>query len=275
MFEADLVKATESQRIEFMEKLTAFLACNKGGVPALVGTQRERMIKELSGNHDPYQELKSGSNALAKKLLPLADMLYTLCDNKLEALIRIAAAANSMEFGVKGHNFDNDSFGAVFSATLDGPLDGDLEAVKDLLLKFKRILYITDNAGEVIFDLFVVDRLIKMGYEVVIASKSEPILNDVTAKEISKMTKVHVIESSDVVGLSLERSSDDLRRFLSDPTWLIIAKGMGNYETISEFEDEFRGRLIYILRAKCEPVARSLKVKKGTLVVRPLMNKEN
>jgi uncharacterized protein with ATP-grasp and redox domains len=275
MFEADLVKATESQRIEFMEKLTAFLACNKGGVPALVGTQRERMIKELSGNHDPYQELKSGSNALAKKLLPLADMLYTLCDNKLEALIRIAAAANSMEFGVKGHNFDNDSFGAVFSATLDGPLDGDLEAVKDLLLKFKRILYITDNAGEVIFDLFVVDRLIKMGYEVVIASKSEPILNDVTAKEISKMTKVPVIESSDVVGLSLERSSDDLRRFLSDPTWLIIAKGMGNYETISEFEDEFRGRLIYILRAKCEPVARSLKVKKGTLVVRPLMNKEN
>jgi len=48
----------------------------------------------------------------------------------------------------------------------------------------------------------------------------------------------------------------------------VISKGMGNFETLSEFEAQLSGRLVYIMRAKCEPVARALGVPKGTLVVK-------
>jgi hypothetical protein len=41
---------------------------------------------------------------------------------------------------------------------------------------------------------------------------------------------------------------------------------MGYYETISEFQDKLKGRLIYVFRAKCLPVAQSAGVKKGDLV---------
>jgi uncharacterized protein with ATP-grasp and redox domains len=57
---------------------------------------------------------------------------------------------------------------------------------------------------------------------------------------------------------------------LFDPDWLVLSKGMGNFETMSEFDEKLRGRFIYILRAKCEPVATQMNVPKGTLVAKSI-----
>lgn len=104
-----------------------------------------------------------------------------------------------------------------------------------------------------------------MGKHVVIGPKSEPILNDVTADELRDLTDHEIVPTGGVVGVSLEDIKPDARRLLFDPEWLIISKGMGNFETISEFEDLLKGRLVYILRAKCEPVARANNVNRGSL----------
>lgn len=258
----------EERSREVMEELVGAIARQAGGVPALVGTDRERIVKRVSEDPDPYRRLKAESNLLAKSLLPLAEQFYMSSPDRTEALIRIAAAANSMEFGVKGHDFDNHTFGEVFSKTLRERLDGGLECVKELLSSFQRIYYLTDNAGEVVFDLFVVERLEEMGKSVIMGPKAEPVLNDVTAEELQGLAGRRMVATGDVVGLSRERSSPQSLALLDDPDVLIIAKGMGNFETISEFENDMRGRLVYILRAKCLPVARHLGVAKGTLVVR-------
>ncbi|HWQ19584.1 MAG TPA: ARMT1-like domain-containing protein, partial [Methanotrichaceae archaeon] len=171
-FECDLVFGSDEEKRAAMEELLDFMAVHKGGVPALVGTERERIIKRRSGNFDPYLVLKAGSNSLAVQLLPMARKLYAEAENKMEALVRIAAAANSMEFGVKGHNFDNETFGRVFEEILHEKLNGDLPQVQERLKSFDKILYLTDNAGEVIFDLFVVEKLKGMGKRVVMGSKS-------------------------------------------------------------------------------------------------------
>jgi hypothetical protein len=244
------------------------MACHKGGVPALVGTEREVIIKRLSGNPDPYFYLKSEENRLARSLLPVARQFYKDSENKLGALVRIVAAANSMEFGVKGHDFDNSTFGQVFGDTLAENLHGDLGEVKRRLSSFDNVLYLTDNAGEVVFDLLLIEKLKDMGKRVVMASKSEPILNDVTAEELCSMTDNEVIATGPVVGTTLENLSQEALSLLSNDDWLVISKGMGNFETLSEFEAQLSGRLVYIMRAKCEPVARALGVPKGTLVVK-------
>jgi uncharacterized protein with ATP-grasp and redox domains len=269
-FESDLVFSDDAPKKEVMEDLLDFMACHKAGVPALVGTERERIIKRKSGRADPYRDLKDGSNRVAEKLIPVAREFYEQSENKLEALIRIAAAANSMEFGVKGHDFDNSTFALVFSETLQERLAGDLNEVKRRLEAFANVFYLTDNCGEMVFDLFVVEKLEEMGKRVVIGSKSEPILNDVTAEEISALTKTKVVPTGPVVGTTMEDSSPEALKLLQDESWLILAKGMGNFETMSEYDDQLKGRLIYVMRAKCEPVAMVVGVPRGTLVVKPV-----
>jgi damage-control phosphatase, subfamily I len=269
-FEADLVLKTEAEKTQAMEELLAFMADNKGGVPALVGTQREVIIKRRSKNVDPYHDLKSEANQVAEALLPAAERFYSQSKDKLEALIRIAAAANSMEFGVKGHNFENATFGKVFCDILGENLYWDLSEIKKRLERFENILYLTDNSGEAIFDLFVIEKLKEMGKRVVIASKSEPILNDVTAYEMRSFTDNKVIPAGPVVGTWLDEITPELSAFLFDKDWLVISKGMGNFETMSEYDCRLVGRLIYILRAKCEPVAAALGVAKGSLVAKAI-----
>lgn len=274
-FEADLVFSDDRDKKEALEELLDFMACHKGGVPALVGTQRERIIKRRSLKEDPYKELKAESNRVAEQLLPMARQFYADSTNKIEALIRIAAAANSMEFGVKGHDFDNSTFAQVFAKTLHERLEGDLDEVDRLLYSFDKMFYLTDNSGEVVFDLFVIEKLREMGKTVVIGSKSEPVLNDITADEVRDMTKddkaIAIVPTGSVVGTSLEDLSPDAFALMQKQDWLIFSKGMGNFETISEYQDRLKGRLIYALRAKCEPVAMELGVAKGTLVVKPVI----
>jgi uncharacterized protein with ATP-grasp and redox domains len=269
-FECDLVFSKEDEKKAAMEELLDYMACHIGGVPALVGTERENIIKRRSGNPDPYQRLKEESNRVAADLLPLAEEFYEKADDKIEALIRIAAAANSMEFGVKGHDYDNSTFAGVFLNTLSEKLHGDIGEVKRRLGSFSNIFYLTDNCGEVVFDLFVIGKLERMGKRVVVGSKSEPVLNDVTVEEISAMTEINVIPTGNVVGTALERLEPEACSLLFDPSWLILSKGMGNFETISEFEERLAGHLIYIMRAKCEPVAMVIGVPKGTLVAKSI-----
>jgi len=269
-FESDLVFAGDQEKKEAMEELLDYMAAHKGGVPALVGTERERIIKRRSNNPDPYREFKDESNRVAMDLLPLAAKFYEKAEDKIEALIRIAAAANSMEFGVKGHDYDNSTFAGVFLDTLNEKLYGDLEEIKGRLERFDNIFYLTDNNGEVVFDLFVIARLEEMGKRVVVGSKSEPVLNDVTVPEFKAMSCVQAIPTGDVVGTALEFLPDEARSLLFDPCWLILSKGMGNFETITEYEKMLAGRLIYIMRAKCEPVATAVGAPRGSLVARPV-----
>ena len=265
-FECDMLFSEEEEKRAAVEELLDYMARHKGGVSALVGTERERIIKRRSNNPDPYRKFKDESNQVAKDLLPVAEEFYEKADDKIEALIRIAAAANSMEFGVKGHDFDNKTFAGVFSDTLNEKLYGDIKEIKERLKSFSNIFYLTDNNGEVVFDLFVIDRLEEMGKRIVVGSKSEPVLNDVTVSELRSMSRVEAVPTGDVVGTALEFLSDEARSLLLDPGWLILSKGMGNYETISEYEETLAGRLIYIMRAKCEPVAAAVGAPRGSLV---------
>jgi damage-control phosphatase, subfamily I len=269
-FESDLVFQTDAEKKAAVEELLDFMASHKGGVPALVGTQRELIIKRRCGRPDPYEELKRESNLVATGLLPVARQFFEESDNKIEAMVRIAAAANSMEFGVKGHDYDNSTFGLVFASILHEKLEGDLEEVERRLKLFQNIFYLTDNTGEIIFDLFVIEKLRELGKMIVIGSKSEPILNDVTAEEVRNMSSNPVLPTGAVVGTTLEDIGPEASKLLFDPDWLVISKGMGNFETMSEFDEMLKGRLIYVFRAKCEPVAMKIGVPKGTLVVKSI-----
>jgi uncharacterized protein with ATP-grasp and redox domains len=271
-FECDLAFGNDERgKIKALAEVAKFAAekINENTVPALIGTERGRIITDVSGVVDPYEELKRESNKAGREILPLALRFYKESDDKLISLMKLAAAANSMEYGVRGHSFDEKRFASEFSEILKENVAGDIQTAKEAIQRFSKILYLLDNAGEVIIDKFVIDELVAMGKKVIASPKSKPVINDVTAGELIELGFKHenIVSSGAFVGVSLEEAPEEFLKLLFDPEYLIVAKGMGNYETLSEFEDRLRGRLVYIFRAKCLSVAESARVVKGTLVI--------
>jgi uncharacterized protein with ATP-grasp and redox domains len=278
--ESALVFTRDEERIralaEFISFLSAHLVDRDLRTPPFYGTERARIIQRLSGVCDPHEAAKRISNAVARSLLREARSFYEAAADQLEALVRIAAVANSMEYGVKGYAYRDDRFKRDFMQTLHAPLRWDRAAVLSALRAREKILYLTDNAGEIVFDALVIEKLQSWGKEVVIVPKSAPVLNDATIEDLQVAglatgeSPCRVIPTGASIGLILEEAEPAFLEVFRDERYLVIAKGMGHYETISEFDthaDEcLKGRLLYILRAKCEPVARALEVQRGDLV---------
>ena len=270
-YECDLVFRDEKKKIETLRELFKFISANLSpeSVPAYLGTNRERIVKRMSGVSDPYKNLKIKSDAVAKKLLPLAVRFYDRAGDKTDALVRIMATANSMEYGVMGYKFDASKFEKEFNRILRERLLSNNKKIKVALGKYKKILYLTDNCGEIVFDIFAARKLGEMGKEVTLAPKSEPVLNDATVDDLKRLGyRGKMIPCGSFVGVSLEEASKEFLNALRSPDTFVIAKGMGHYEMVSEFEDKLKGRLLYVLRAKCEPVARATGVKRGELVAK-------
>jgi len=82
--------------------------------------------------------------------------------------------------------------------------------------------------------------------------------------------EIKVVATGNVVGTALEHLEPEARALLFNPSWLILSKGMGNFETMSEYDEMLTGRLIYLMRAKCEPVAVAIGVPKGSLVAKSI-----
>ncbi len=269
-FECDIVLNEDDKKINALKEVIAMVGKDllPDTVPAQLGTERERIIKRRSGKKDPYEKLKDLSNKLALQKLGIAERFHEKSDDKIKSLIKIAATSNLMEYGVKGHEYGK-RFEEDFEKSLEDGIANDLDLIKTALEKYDRILYLTDNCGEVVFDRFVCQKLALMGKEITVAPKSEPIIDDATIEDLKKIGfDFPVVPSGAYVGLSLDEAPEDFLDLFWDSRYLIIAKGMGYYETLSEFEDRLKGRLIYVLTAKCQPVADSIGVERGSLVSR-------
>jgi hypothetical protein len=272
-YECNLAFTEERKKMDVLSELLRFISANLDNdtVPAFIGTARDRIIKKHSGR-DPYEDLKRKSNEVAMRLLGDAKEFYLSNDkNKMELLLRIAAAANSMEYGIRGHLYDHETFHETFKSTLRENLIGNITGIEHAIESHAKILYLTDNAGEIVFDAFVIEELVKRGKDVVVSPRSNPVMNDATVNnldEIGYKYKHSVMPNGSYVGISLEGASEEFLDLFWDAEYLVLAKGMGNYETISEFDDELRSRLIYVLMAKCESVASDIGVKKGELVAK-------
>jgi len=277
-FECDIAFSSEEEKLAAFKEIAEFASNNldTGIIPALIGTQRGRIIAKLSGKEDFYKELKEESSKTAEKLLPVAEKYYNRSRNKIHALLKIAAAANSMEFGVRGHSFNFNDFRHELEKMLSEDIEGNSKEAENLLKRYRNVLYLLDNAGEVLFDKFIAEKLTKLGKKVIISPKSAPVINDITLKDLKKLkifnsSNFKIVPNGAFVGISFEEAPKKFLKLLFNKKYLIFAKGMGNYETLSERENKFKGRLIYVLRAKCLPVASSIGVERGRLVVKAVI----
>jgi len=243
--------------------------------PAMMHTYAFRLVQKITGNNDPFAQLKRESNRIAMKLSPLLrDELARLSFREAFRFAALGAiCGNSIDFEVEGYEVTMGDLEKSLMKCLRGKLTiDDTPKLMDALSKANRVLYLLDNAGEIAFDKIFIE-FITSNYPVKVLAvvKSAPVLNDATMEDALQVELNSVAEvittGSSSIGLNLDECSEEFLRHL-EVVDLIIAKGQGYYESVTEIENILRKPIVYMLRAKCLAVAKSLNVHPGANIIK-------
>ncbi len=231
--------------------------------PPVIGQQIHRLVRELVGIEDPYRKIKKQFNEIALKLYPKLRKFIFESEDMLAMAIRLAIAGNIIDFGLNSTLQETELEETISQCLSDKFEDMQLELFRSAVNDAKDILYLADNAGEIIFDRLLIEQLPIEKVTVVV--KGKPIINDATMEDavLAGLPKiVEVIDNgSDGPGTILESCSNTFRcRF--ENADLIIAKGQGNYETLSNVDKN----IFFILKAKCPVIARDIGCKVGEMI---------
>jgi uncharacterized protein with ATP-grasp and redox domains len=220
-----------------------------------------RAVTAYLGDDDPYRAEKARYNGLALEAYDALKATIVESLDPLEAAVRVAAVGNVLDLNI----FEHVDVAAIAgeARAMTWAID-DFEAFKHDVSTAQRILYLGDNAGEIAFDRLLVEAL--PPDSVTFAVKSGPVANDVLlddARQVGMHRVARVIETgSAFFGAPLSRCSAAFRAEF-DAADLIVAKGMGNFETLGNVD----ANIYFILKVKCDVVARAIGVRNGDLVL--------
>lgn len=232
--------------------------------PAAASTIMHRKIREMVG-YDPFSIIKMKYNNYALQMH--SDLATIISDSKdrLEAAARLAIAGNVIDFGI----YRAVDIGATVRRALDEPLDVDNYAeFKEAVSTHKEILYLLDNAGEIVFDMLLITELQLMGKIVCAVVRGEPVINDCTmsdAKHVALTTMCKVLDNrSDAVGTVIEEMPEPLRKAMLASSTLVISKGQANFETLY---DRSGPNTFFLFQSKCEVISLQLGLPKGAMLL--------
>ena len=222
-------------------------------------------LHEVTGNHDPYKEIKKRDNEHATNALNKFKKLYDSSNDSLLIAVKMAIAANIMDFAANSDyniiHFIEESIGQKFAIDHYDKLKKDIQEAKS-------IIYLADNAGEVVFDKLLLESIRKLNNcRILLFVKGKPIVNDATEDDLRHIgideipnLEVHKINTG-FPNTGFLRESNEFADILKD-AHLIISKGQGNYESLSELD----ANIYFLLIAKCKIIARDMHVNIGNLV---------
>lgn len=264
LFEVDRNIKEEMMR-EVLEYLSNadYSKCN----PEIIAGTWDIILKYIE-NDNPYGDIKKYYNMEILKMTEAIDSLIENSDDKFNTALKIAIAGNLIDFAAK-HKFDLEMLKEKIM-NIEG-LNLAINHSKDLyerLKTAKTVMYLGDNCGEICLDkLFI--KYIKSEFpniEVYFGVRGKIIVNDVTfddALMVGMQEVAAVIENGDSsLGTVIERVSDEFKEKFYHAD-VVIAKGQGNYESLSESD---KNNIFHLFMAKCEPVSNALGVKSMSIL---------
>ena len=234
--------------------------------PPAMGAAIHRIIREATDDPDPYREIKRRGNKFALELLPQLRKKTTGADRPFETALRLAIAGNVMDWGARAHtDVSENAVEQTLREALDAPLVGDPpEELKRRIQGAADVLYLADNAGEIVFDRLLIS-LVPCPH-VTVAVKGSPAINDATmedARQVDLVNRAEVVDTgSDTPGAVLDQCSDEFVERFEDAD-MVIAKGQGNYEALSGVDRQ----VVFLLKAKCPVVARDIGCEVGDMLL--------
>jgi uncharacterized protein with ATP-grasp and redox domains len=237
---------------------------------AELATTAHRRTYELLNKVDPYENIKKQAMDVGLMLEKKAKALVDQSSDRLRAAIKVSVVGNVLDFGIPGGARSPDELIARFDQLYNEQFGyDDIDRIRKYIKPGAKILFFTDNCGEIVFDKILCQVLKESGVQITLVVKGEPILSDATEKEAKQ---IHIDEMVDeilttghyAVGMKINSINPDLDTRLKDFD-LIISKGMANFEALSETE---LSPIFYLLRTKCAPVAKALGLPKDLNVAK-------
>ena len=223
-----------------------------------IATKLHKIIRDVTGNPDPYRTVKEDELVVAGELFSKVKGHYK---DTVNDYIKLAAVANAIDFFRSLDDVTED-----IKKPVEFAID-DSQRFEAELRKASKVLYLADNVGEIYFDLPLVKKMRQL-VDVKYVVKPSPVQNDATAEDVKEAGLEGEFGTVMTTGMAspgviLDLASNQFRQEFKAAD-LVFAKGMGNYESLSELPEE--GKVFYCLMAKCRPVANSLGISLNSYV---------
>ncbi len=252
-------------------------ALKEDASPNILHSQVYKITQRITGVKDPFKNLKDISNDVALKVYPSLLRKFEVIEDNVEALrfcLKASIIGNMMDFEVHGHRFNLENLESQSKEFLKEPLMIDnVDELSKIVGSGARILYLTDNAGEIVFDKLVA-KCLKERWRCVVTMvvKGGPVLNDATLEDAEYVKAGEacdkiVTTGDDTIGVIINRASEEFNQTLEESD-LIMSKGQGNFESLTGLEREIGKPICYVLRVKCEVIGKTLGAPKGSNVVK-------
>ena len=248
---ARISNCSEELQMQIVQEVSAILAdLDAKRSPPANARAVYRKIVEITGCEDPYLAKKKLSNAQALQLLPGLKKEIQGTEQELDGAVRFAIAGNIIDYGALA---DFDVVAALERSRKEELAVDDSELLFDTIVQLEKgakILYLTDNCGEIVYDSLLIGHLYRSGFDICVAVKGGPIINDALLEDaygagLDSYARM-ITNGSRCPGTVLDECSAE---FLSafDMADLIIAKGQGNFESLSEVKRD----IFFLLTIKC------------------------
>lgn len=223
-----------------------------------------RRVCETTGVEDPLSDEKKWFNLFAQNILH--EMTNKSRSYSLEEKIKLAIAANIIDFGKNAELTENE-VRLCFEKALGRQVDRTaVLRFENAVFSAQKILFLCDNAGEIVFDRFLLESMPRE--KIVCAVRGKPVINDATMEDaratgLADCVKV-ISNGSDVPGTFLRECSSEFTKAFEKAD-VVIAKGQGNFETLSDVKHK---RIFFVLQVKCPVIARDIGCPVGTFLIK-------
>ncbi len=240
--------------------------------PSFAGTVQSEIIRRMTGNRDPFRKQKLEAIGRAKRIFPEFErwVLNGKSDyERFRRAVKLAVAGNALELSAPNYSVDMGKLRSEMKRLLKSISVDDTKKLFENVRKGKDVLYLCDNCGEAVFDVLLIQEINRYA-PVTIAVASEPMDEDVSLEEMNCLgldKLAPVIGKGRTYGVWKKRAPWRFWKRL-EKAGLIVAKGMGNYETLDEYKRIAKGRTAFLLVVKCPVVEANLGIPRGSLVVR-------
>ncbi len=260
---ARIMHCSEEQQIHILQAVATEIAgLDVTKSPPANANPIYRKIAEITRCEDPYWEKKRVSNEQALLIVPSLRQEIKGSDDELAAAVRFAIAGNIIDYGA----FETFDIEAALERSRSTSLAVDnyseLSEAISRLKKGSKVLYLTDNCGEIVYDSLLLEYLHQRGLDITIAVKDGPIINDALREDalaagLDRYGRI-ISNGGRFPGTELEDSSPEFVGIFYAAE-LVISKGQGNFESLSEVDRD----IFFLLTIKCPPAARHMAVQSG------------
>jgi damage-control phosphatase, subfamily I len=258
----------EIQKQVLKEVMKYLLTITFTDSPPQLSREVHAIIKKYTKNNDPYKKVKKQSNEQVKALYPKLKEIISNAEDPLLMAIKLAIVGNVIDFGTMKRFNLKQTIDSAIHKHFD---DTSYPQFQNRLKKSTTILYLADNSGEIFFDKLLIEELVKRNKKVTYVVKANPIINDVLLQDAkdAQINKIATVIQGDAgqtksaPGMVLCFVSDEFKEKLQSFD-MVLSKGQGNYESLSEYNRE----IFFLLMIKCPIVAKDIGIEMGQLVLK-------